>query len=634
MKKKLSLFFLIASLIGCAEQIEEPTLKGIEISKKILELEIKETETLSILTDPVDIKIDRVFWISSNSAVATVSEEGLVTALLKGDVTITASVEGFKAECTIKVVAIPASKVTLDKSSLEIMQHKTKKLTATVLPEDSENKKNIWSSSDEAIAMVSEDGEVTAVTVGEATITVTSSSNSDIKDECVVTVIPIAVVPISIDNLTPTTFIASFGIKLGTYDGVAYRIYNSDYYYPERLVEDIEQGYAKLTEEDITINEGAYGVLDANQEYTIAYVAVEKDSDDNYSKIVGDVKVMEFTTQDYVFGKGTSSVSISLEPSGITTSGVSYTTTRSKNCIATYSGIVKTADLAGSSLNEYLNADWFRYNYVNPFYSYGTFDYLETMELSQRNLIEDTEYTLFTVGITNNGYLGEIVSEEITTKQVIYNPNYKVDLTITPDLMSTLLNFSFGESVVKAYILNSKKTTETEDEAIAELLGRIEIGQAKPYLASGEYTLKFLTYNTPYKIYVISEGSDGVYGMAQVFEYSTKLAMFNSTASLTYTETSTVSGNRTEIIFEATLTNGAVGYYVKSISSGNLEDGGDGNMSADDYGHSFIKDSGLYESNYHTTGPVTITTYSKDDVVVFIPIDVNGKYGKAIAHAN
>jgi len=65
--------------------------------------------------------------------------------------------------------------VTLDESSIAITTSKTRQLTATVLPEDAGNKNVTWSSSDEEVATVDENGLVTAVGDGDAVITVTTT---------------------------------------------------------------------------------------------------------------------------------------------------------------------------------------------------------------------------------------------------------------------------------------------------------------------------------------------------------------------------------------------------------------------------------------------------------------------------
>ncbi|MGI6257922.1 MAG: Ig-like domain-containing protein, partial [Anaerovoracaceae bacterium] len=82
---------------------------------------------------------------------------------------------------------IPVTSVSLSKTETVIPEGSTEKLNATLAPEDATVKKVLWSSSDENVATVGEDGTVTAVSPGKATITATSK-NGGFTAECAVTV--------------------------------------------------------------------------------------------------------------------------------------------------------------------------------------------------------------------------------------------------------------------------------------------------------------------------------------------------------------------------------------------------------------------------------------------------------------
>ncbi|MDE7420814.1 MAG: Ig-like domain-containing protein [Muribaculaceae bacterium] len=82
----------------------------------------------------------------------------------------------------------PEITVALDKASVETEVGETVQLTASYLPEDAEDVVLAWSSSDEAIATVDENGLVTAIAAGECVITVALASDETVKAECTVTV--------------------------------------------------------------------------------------------------------------------------------------------------------------------------------------------------------------------------------------------------------------------------------------------------------------------------------------------------------------------------------------------------------------------------------------------------------------
>lgn len=87
------------------------------------------------------------------------------------------------------IEAVPVTGVTLDQNTLTLAVGEEETLTATVLPENASNKEVSWESSDSSVATVDENGKVTAVSIGTATITVTTADGS-MTDNCEVTVNP------------------------------------------------------------------------------------------------------------------------------------------------------------------------------------------------------------------------------------------------------------------------------------------------------------------------------------------------------------------------------------------------------------------------------------------------------------
>lgn len=114
-------------------------------------------------------------WTSSDEEVATVDETGLVTAVGAGEADITVSVADANISSTthIKVVILPTGVEAPETLSLELNGEATKALGAKMTPEDATDVKLAYLSSDESVATVDESGNVTAVGVGECTITTT-----------------------------------------------------------------------------------------------------------------------------------------------------------------------------------------------------------------------------------------------------------------------------------------------------------------------------------------------------------------------------------------------------------------------------------------------------------------------------
>ncbi|MDR1764040.1 MAG: Ig-like domain-containing protein [Dysgonamonadaceae bacterium] len=163
---------------------------NVSINPTVATLYVGQTQALTATVTPSDAANKNVTWSSSDASVATVDANGVVTAVGPGTATITVTTEegGYTAACTVTVKAYVTG-VTLDKTSISIMNHSTAQLTATVIPDNADNKSVTWSTSNASIATVSSTGLVTAVGEGEATITVTTVSGL-YTATCAVTVTP------------------------------------------------------------------------------------------------------------------------------------------------------------------------------------------------------------------------------------------------------------------------------------------------------------------------------------------------------------------------------------------------------------------------------------------------------------
>ena len=152
------------------------SVTGVELNKEILAIEIGETVTLKATVNPSNATNKNVTWTSSDTSVATV-ENGVVTAIGEGSATITVTTEdgGKTATCEVAVnkAEVSVTSVTLDKSASTLEIGETVTLKATVNPSNATNKNVTWTSSDTSVATV-ENGVVTAIGEGSATITVTT----------------------------------------------------------------------------------------------------------------------------------------------------------------------------------------------------------------------------------------------------------------------------------------------------------------------------------------------------------------------------------------------------------------------------------------------------------------------------
>ena len=177
---------LSTSFWSCSKN-EEPeptppavTVTGVTLNKTDLMLEIGGSETLTATVAPADATNKNVTWKSSNTAVATVDDNGKVTGVAAGEATITVTTEDGGKTATCKVSVLPSvKKVTVEPATLTLGKKKSYTLKATVEVSGSGTDTGVtWTSSDTTIATVDATGKVTATDkVGTVTITATSKAD-------------------------------------------------------------------------------------------------------------------------------------------------------------------------------------------------------------------------------------------------------------------------------------------------------------------------------------------------------------------------------------------------------------------------------------------------------------------------
>jgi uncharacterized protein YjdB len=136
-----------------------------------------------------------VVWSSSNTAVATVSSQGVVTGVGAGSTTITATSEGRSGTAAVTVSRVAVGTVAVSPQGLTLVPTASTPLSATVRDVNNAvvtDRAVSWATSDPGIATVSGSGVVTAVAPGSATITATSEGRSGVT---VVTVPQVWVTP-------------------------------------------------------------------------------------------------------------------------------------------------------------------------------------------------------------------------------------------------------------------------------------------------------------------------------------------------------------------------------------------------------------------------------------------------------
>ena len=176
----------------CEVKVSEKVypVTSVSLDKTSVEMTEGDEITLTATVNPSNATNKNVTWSSSNTEVAVV-KDGKVTALKPGLTTIEVLTEDGDKKASCKVIVneryVPVTSVSLDQTSIEMVEGDAITLTATVNPENATNKKLIWSSTDEQVAIVTNREQLMALSPGHATITVTTEDGG-MTATCEVTV--------------------------------------------------------------------------------------------------------------------------------------------------------------------------------------------------------------------------------------------------------------------------------------------------------------------------------------------------------------------------------------------------------------------------------------------------------------
>ena len=163
-------------------------LIGITFEDTTLTLKKGESQQLSVLLNPSDAtEYDTIVWESTDTDVATVDQDGYITAVDAGTASITATCGSYVATCTIYVI-IPIESISITDTIRELKINQEFTLHTTILPANNASDSTLnWSSSNDNILSVDSNGKIIARKPGTATITVKTYNN--LQDNITITVL-------------------------------------------------------------------------------------------------------------------------------------------------------------------------------------------------------------------------------------------------------------------------------------------------------------------------------------------------------------------------------------------------------------------------------------------------------------
>jgi len=148
---------------------------------------IGHTKQMVLDITPFDFT-EEIVWMSSDTSIVTVDQNGLIIGAGIGSANIKVTVGNISKKITVVVVQ-PISSIQVYPSSAKIEIGQEVQLRAEVYPDDASNKEYEWTSEDETIATVDSFGKVKGVSKGKAKIYATAKDGSGVYDYCNVTVV-------------------------------------------------------------------------------------------------------------------------------------------------------------------------------------------------------------------------------------------------------------------------------------------------------------------------------------------------------------------------------------------------------------------------------------------------------------
>lgn len=174
--------------------IKTVAVESVSLDKTEAVLKEKETVKLNATVLPENADNKNVHFTSDNDAVATVDDNGFVTALSSGEAVITVITEDGKktAKCkiTVEKEIIQLKTITITNAPAELEKGAQVQLGIKYIPDNTTQSKSVeWKTSDASVAVVSSTGLVTAKKTGTVTITAVSKADSSIQSKVTIKVL-------------------------------------------------------------------------------------------------------------------------------------------------------------------------------------------------------------------------------------------------------------------------------------------------------------------------------------------------------------------------------------------------------------------------------------------------------------
>lgn len=183
MKKAIRCFaiLLILTVVSVCFTACNVVAESLVLSHTELSINLGNATAVTCTVLPENTTNKTVVWNSSDDAIATISDVGVITTVSVGTCTITATVGEVSAEINVTVKK-PVDQLILNQTDVTMKQEDSFTFECTILPHDASIQTITWTSSDSSVAMVNEKGEITGKKPGNCVITATVDGKSAIAN--------------------------------------------------------------------------------------------------------------------------------------------------------------------------------------------------------------------------------------------------------------------------------------------------------------------------------------------------------------------------------------------------------------------------------------------------------------------
>ncbi len=165
-------------------------LQGISLNLSHVEMYIGETHAIYAITNPTDADNQNVSWSSSDERIVKVSQKGVLEAYNPGSaiITVTSEEGNYTAQCNVTVHPVLIRHIDVQPVKPVMQVSEKTQVLVNFAPSNATMQKFKWSSSDNQVAMVNDQGIVTGIAEGKVTIIATAMDGGGASASCEITI--------------------------------------------------------------------------------------------------------------------------------------------------------------------------------------------------------------------------------------------------------------------------------------------------------------------------------------------------------------------------------------------------------------------------------------------------------------